>query len=263
MAIRTAKNILEKLTDKFSAYLQALIGIEDDFQFLKTPGHFINSYENTLLELKRRNCFNSDMQEELTLIKALINNENYLRKKFIDENKKYLTPDFIKLLNLENKIVFNFDFQNNKENLDLLILFPDDHKTNENNIETNFNETENTTFNFDEKQENNSNKKIIKNLMNQINELDIKLKRRDKELSDIQIKYKNIENNFQDINKDMKNIYTIFDEISDIFNLELSSKEQQISELTQRLENINKQNKENNIDNIYQDEINKYKIKIN
>jgi prefoldin subunit 5 len=37
IAIRTAKNILEKLTDKYSAYLQALIGIEDDFQFLKTP----------------------------------------------------------------------------------------------------------------------------------------------------------------------------------------------------------------------------------
>ena len=80
--------------------MQALKSIEEDFQFLETPGHFINSYENTLLELKRRNSFNSDMEEELNLIKALINNENYLRKKFIEENKKYLTQDFVKLFDI-------------------------------------------------------------------------------------------------------------------------------------------------------------------
>ena len=33
--------------------------------------------------------------------------------------------------------------------------------------------------------------------MNQINELDIKLKSKEKELSDISKKYKNIENNFK------------------------------------------------------------------
>ena len=266
MAIRTAKNILEKLTEKFLVYIQALKSIEDDFQFLKTPGHFINSYENTLLELKRRNSFNSDMQEELTLIKALINNENYLRKKFIDENKKYLTPDFMKLFKLETKIYFNIDFQNNNEHQDLSILLPDENKSNGNNIETNNIETEeNSTF-VEEKQEINSSKKVIKNLMIQINELDIKLKSREKELSDIQIKYKNIENNFQELNKDMKNIYTTFDELSDSFNQELSFKEQQISELTLKLENINnplKDNNTNNKENNFQEEINKYKKKIN
>ena len=97
MAIRAIKNILEKLIEKFTVYLQALKSIEDDFKFLETPGNFINSYEHTLLELKRRNSFNIDMQEELMIIKSLINNENYLRKKFLEENKKYLTPDFIKL----------------------------------------------------------------------------------------------------------------------------------------------------------------------
>ena len=268
MAVRTVKNILEKLTDKFSVYLQALKNIEEDFQFLKTPGHFINSYENTLLELKRRKSFNSDMQEELNIIKALINNENYLRKKFMEDNKKYLTPDFIKLFKLENKIFFNLDFQNNNEHLDLSIIFPEvNHKNNENNnINESNNENEAPPY-WDEKQEINNNKKVIKNLMNQITELDIKLKNIENELSEMQTKYKNIDNNFQELNKDMKYIYTIFDEISDSFNQELSFKEQQISDLEQKLEIKTKQSKENNdVNNMetnYNIEVNKYKKRIN
>ena len=268
MAVRTVKNILEKLTDKFSVYLQALKNIEEDFQFLKTPGHFINSYENTLLELKRRKSFNSDMQEELNIIKALINNENYLRKKFMEDNKKYLTPDFIKLFKLENKIFFNLDFQNNNEHLDLSIIFPEvNHKNNENNnINESNNENEAPPY-WDEKQEINNNKKVIKNLMNQITELDIKLKNRENELSEMQTKYKNIDNNFQELNKDMKYIYTIFDEISDSFNQELSFKEQQISDLEQKLEIKTKQSKENNdVNNMetnYNIEVNTYKKRIN
>ena len=268
MAVRTVKNILEKLTDKFSVYLQALKNIEEDFQFLKTPGHFINSYENTLLELKRRKSFNSDMQEELNIIKALINNENYLRKKFMEDNKKYLTPDFIKLFKLENKIFFNLDFQNNNEHFDLSIIFPEvNHKNNENNnMNASNNENEAPPY-WDEKQEINNNKKVIKNLMNQITELDIKLKNRENELSEMQTKYKNIDNNFQELNKDMKYIYTIFDEISDSFNQELSFKEQQISDLEQKLEIKTKQSKENNdVNNMetnYNIEVNKYKKRIN
>ena len=265
MAIRTAKNILEKLTEKFSLYIQALKNIEEDFHFLKTPGHFINSYENTLLELKRRNSFNSDMQEELSLIKALINNENYLRAKFIEENKKYLTPDFIKLFKLGTKIFFNYDLQNDNEHQDLSLLLPEENKIKGNNIETNFIETLNSTV-VEENQENNSSKKVIKNLMNQISELDIKLKSKEKELFDITIKYKNVENNFQELNKDMKNIYITFDEISDSFNHEISLKEQYIHELTQKLENFNnpsQENSTNNTENSFQEEISKYKKKIN
>ena len=265
MAIRTAKNILEKLTEKFSLYIQALKNIEEDFHFLKTPGHFINSYENTLLELKRRNSFNSDMQEELSLIKALINNENYLRAKFIEENKKYLTPDFIKLFKLGTKIFFNYDLQNDNEHQDLSLLLPEENKIKGNNIETNFIETDNSTV-VEENQENNSSKKVIKNLMNQISELEIKLKSKEKELSDITIKYKNVENNFQELNKDMKNIYITFDEISDSFNHEISLKEQYIYEVTQKLENLNnpsQENSTNNTENSFQEEISKYKKKIN
>ena len=263
MAIRTAKNILEKLTEKFSLYIQALKSIEEDFHFLKTPGHFINSYENTLLELKRRNSFNSDMQEELSVIKALINNENYLRAKFIEENKKYLTPDFIKLFKLGTKIFFNFDLQNDNEHKDLSLLLSEENKAKVNNIETNFIATNSTVA--EENQENNSSKKVIKSLMNQINELDIKLKGKEKELSDITIKYKNVENNFKELNKDMKNIYITFDEISDSFNQEISLKEQKIQELTQKLEHFNNPIKEinNNIENSFQEEISKYKKKIN
>ena len=263
MAIRTAKNILEKLTEKFSLYIQALKSIEEDFHFLKTPGHFINSYENTLVELKRRNSFNSDMQEELSVIKALINNENYLRAKFIEENKKYLTPDFIKLFKLGTKIFFNFDLQNDNEHKDLSLLLSEENKAKVNNIETNFIATNSTVA--EENQENNSSKKVIKSLMNQINELDIKLKGKEKELSDITIKYKNVENNFKELNKDMKNIYITFDEISDSFNQEISLKEQKIQELTQKLEHFNNPIKEinNNIENSFQEEISKYKKKIN
>ena len=111
MDIRTAENILEKLTERFSRYIQALKSIEEDFHFLNTPGHLINSYENTLIELKRRNSFKSDMQEELSVIKALINNGNYLRAKFIEENKKYLTPDFIKLFKLGTIIFLILTFK--------------------------------------------------------------------------------------------------------------------------------------------------------
>ena len=249
MAIRAIKNILEKLIEKFTVYLQALKSIEDDFKFLETPGNFINSYEHTLLELKRRNSFNIDMQEELMIIKSLINNENYLRKKFLEENKKYLTPDFIKLFKLENKIYFNYDFQNNNEHLDLAILFPEDSNNNSNN-KTNFtnnfdinNITNNETaisLTQEPKLENNINKKILNNIMNQITELDTKLKYKEKELSDMQTKYKNSQNNLKELNKDMKNVYIFFDEISDSFNQELSFKESKISDLTQKLENYEK-----------------------
>ena len=57
MNIRAMKNILEKLSDKIGGYCKSLKNIEEDFKFLETPGHFINSYENTLVELKRRNIF--------------------------------------------------------------------------------------------------------------------------------------------------------------------------------------------------------------
>ena len=293
MAIRAIKNILEKLIEKFTVYLQALKSIEDDFKFLETPGNFINSYEHTLLELKRRNSFNIDMQEELMIIKSLINNENYLRKKFLEENKKYLTPDFIKLFKLENKIYFNYDFQNNNEHLDLAILFPEDSNNNSNN-KTNFtnnfdinNITNNETaisLTQEPKLENNINKKILNNIMNQITELDTKLKYKEKELSDLQTKYKNSQNNLKELNKDMKNVYIFFDEISDSFNQELSFKESKISDLTQKLENYEKNSKDQkenncplckdkfsninykNMEEVYQkmkDEINKYKIKAN
>ena len=262
MAIRTAKNILEKLTEKFTLYIQALKSIEEDFHFLKTPGHFINSYENTLIELKRRNSFNSDMQEELQVIKAIIKNENYLRQKFIEENKKYLTPDFIKLFKLETKIFLNFDLQNNNEHQDLSLLLPEENQPIVNISENNNNETKLSTF-FEETHEYTSSKKIIKNLMNQISELDIKLKSKEKELSDMTIKYKNVENNFMELNKDMKSIYITFDEISDSFNHEISLKEQYINDLTQKLANYISPNQENNnIGNCSQEEINKYKKKM-
>jgi chromosome segregation ATPase len=100
--------------------------------------------------------------------------------------------------------------------------------------------------------------------MNQISELDIKLKSKEKELSDMTIKYKNVENNFMELNKDMKSIYITFDEISDSFNHEISLKEQYIHELTQKLEKYNNPIQENNnIGNSFQEEINKYKTKMN
>ena len=147
------------------------------------------------------------------------------------------------------------------------MLLPEiNHENNENNIDTTKNETEAPSY-FEEKPENNCNKKIIKNLMTQISELDIKLKSRENELSEMQSKYKNIDSNFQELSKDMKYIYTIFDEISDSFNQELSFKEQQIYELEHKLEIRTKQIKENNdvnnMEEIINIEVNKYKKRIN
>ena len=295
MNIRAVKNILEKLTEKMGGYCKALKNIEEDFKFLETPGHFINSYENTLVELKRRNIFNSEIQEEILKIKALINNENYQRKKFIEDNKKYLTPDFTKLFKLENKLTFTYDYQNNNEHNELSLLLPDEN--NKNNFdETNFtsitnNNFENTgTFIENNNLNNMNNKKLIQNLLIQINELDIKIKSKEKELSEMKIKYTQIENNFSEINKDINNLYATFDEISDSFNKELTSKEKEIEELKNNLENINSTNIENkskgindnlncplckehlsngkdyqNIENVFKDmkqEINKYKKQI-
>ena len=267
MNIRAMKNILEKLSDKIGGYCKGLKNIEEDFKFLETPGHFINSYENTLVELKRRNIFNNEIQEEIEKTKALIMNENYQRKKFIDENKKYLTPDFTKLFKLESKPIFNYDFQNNNEHIELSMLLPECNITNDNaNINTiinnNFdksdnsgilflnNNTNNTSSNtnsfertgkFTDNNLNSSNntKKIFQNLMNQINEMEMKLKSKEKELSETQNKYTQIENNFLDLNKDIKNLYTTFDEISDSFNKELTFKENQIEDLNKNLENLN------------------------
>jgi len=244
MSVRSVKNILEKLADKLGGYSKALKNIEEDYKFLETPGHFINSYKNTLVELKRRNIFNDEIQEELNKIKAMINNENYQRKKFIEENKKYLTPDFTKLFKLENKVIFNYDYQNNNEHNDLSVLFPEEKSNDINgqngnnksgsNINININNFENKG-NFND----NFGKKLYNNLINQINELDIKLKGKEKELTDIQNKYKQTENNFSELNKDINYIYILFDEISDIFNNELSFKEEQIEELSKKIEEKN------------------------
>ena len=245
MNVRSVKNILEKLVDKLGGYSKALKNLEEDYKFLETPGHFINSYENTLIELKRRKNFNNEIQEELNKVKALINNENYQRKKFIDENKKYLTPDFTKLFKLENKIIFSFDFQNNNEHNDLSVLFPEeksndinDQNNNNNKSGSNKNIINNNFENFENKRNFNDNlsKKLYQNLINQINELDIKLKGKETELSDTQNKYKQSENNFSELNKDISFLYILFDEISDIFNNELSFKEQQIEELSKKFE---------------------------
>ena len=298
MNIRAIKNILEKLADKMAGYSKALKNIEEDFKFLETPGHFINSYENTLVELKRRNNFNNEIQEELIKIKALINNENYQRKKFIEENKKYLTPDFIKLFKLENKPTFNYTLLNNNEHNELSILLSEENNKNvinENGSSTMNNNYFETTGKFSDSNNdnnNNFNKKLYQNLINQISELDIKLKSKEKELIEAQNKNKQIENNCSELDKDISNFYTSFDEISDIFNSELSQKDQQIEELTKKFENISKtlsceSNGNNiipnincplckeiasngtnykNIDSVFQDlkqEINKYKKKIN
>ena len=297
MSVRAVKNILEKLVDKIGVYGKGLKNIEEDFKFLETPGHFIDSYEKTLIELKRRYNFNNEIQEEIEKIKALINNENYQRKKFIEENKKYLTPDFIKLFKLENKPIFNYDFQNNNEQMELSLLLSEDK--NNNNLENSNFEIANTSINTFEKtgqftENGNSfnlstnNKKLYQNLLNQINELDIKLKGKEKELSETQNKYSQIENNFSELNNDIKILYSTFDEISDSFNKELSFKEEQIEELTNNLKSkLNDTNtniftessncplcKERltngkdykNIENAFQDmkqEINKYKKQIN
>ena len=244
MSVRSVKNILEKLADKLGGYSKALKNIEEDYKFLETPGHFINSYKNTLVELKRRNIFNDEIQEELNKIKAMINNENYQRKKFIEENKKYLTPDFTKLFKLENKVIFNYDYQNNNEHNDLSVLFPEE-KSNDINGQNGNNKSGSNininTNNFENKGNFNDNfgKKLYNNLINQINELDIKLKGKEKELTDIQNKYKQTENNFSELNKDINYIYILFDEISDIFNNELSFKEEQIEELSKKIEEKN------------------------
>jgi chromosome segregation ATPase len=307
MNIRAMKNILEKLTDKIVGYCKGLKNIEEDFKFLETPGHFINSYENTLIELKRRNNFNIEIQEELIKIKALINNENFQRKKFIEENKKYLTPDFTKLFKLENKPIFNYDYQNNNEHIELSILLPEvnnnsnlDRIENNNeilhsNISTNnnFEKTGKFIENNNNFSATNNNKKLYQNLLNQINEIETKLKGKEKELSEAQNKYIKIENNFLEREKDINNLFTSFDEISDSFNKELSFKEKQIEELNKNIENLNQSStvddtnvynnsqtincplcKERisngkdyqNIESVFQDlkqEINKYKKQIN
>ena len=244
MSVRSVKNILEKLADKLGGYSKALKNIEEDYKFLETPGHFINSYENTLVELKRRSNYNDEIQEELNKIKAMINNENYQRKKFIEENKKYLTPDFTKLFKLENKVIFSYDYQNNNEHNDLSVLFSEEKSNDINGQNGNNKSGPNiiiNTNNFENKGNFNDNfgKKLYNNLINQINELDIKLKGKEKELTDIQNKYKQTENNFSELNKDINYIYILFDEISDIFNNELSFKEQQIEELSKKIEEKN------------------------
>ena len=193
-------------------------------------------------------------------------NENYQRKKFIDENKKYLTPDFTKLFKLENKPIFNYDYQNNNEHIELSTLLPEENIPNINNnintINNNFDKSDNIGVSFLNNNANNTSsnmsnyektgkfienslnstnniRKLLQNLINQISETEMKLKSKDKELSETQNKYTQIESNFSELNKDMKNLYTTFDEISDSFNKELTFKENQIEDLKKNIENLN------------------------
>lgn len=227
--IRFNKNYLEKLIEKIDTYSKNLVSIKHDFEFLEAPGKFIISYNNTLAEIQRRIIFNIKLfPTQIKKIENFINIENLERNKFLNNNKKYLSPAYIKLFNLENPVNFKLNILNNNEMQIYNCLIDCFDINNFNNINDDNNET-------------------IEKLLNHIKEIETSLNIKIKESLEYQNKYENLENNFIQLDKDIKNMNFYLDELSDNFNFLLSVKDSQINELNQQIENLKSQIKNKDV----------------
>lgn len=167
------KNLLE-IIEKLNKYSEGLKNLVKDFSYLLNPSQFPESYNASLIEIKRRIIFNKRLSTDLERLKQIIAKEVVCRRKFIQDYGKYLTHDYVpqlKFSELELKIEIN----NQDELANLPNLLEEEEENIINSLNNNlFSDYEEILVNFNNNINNTSNNNnennnmLIQNIINNV-----------------------------------------------------------------------------------------------
>ena len=233
MSVKTAKNTIEKLSEKFISYNSGLRNVKSDFKYLEAPGFFLRSYQSAVEELKRRVEFDFKIKKEMLLIEALITRENNARNEFVGNNKKFLTKEFLKLFSLESKVTFSYELSDEKEYKELIKIY-------DNNSKNNYNNDNKTPSLFVESTADLKDCLLIKDLIAVNQELENKTKHLSEELDESKRKNEHCHKKISQLNEEFKQISVEFDEILDCFDKEFKVWNKRCKELREEIENMKK-----------------------
>ena len=207
-------NTINELSEKFSVIKQKTINLEKCFIQLQNPSKFPTAYEHALEEIKRRIIFNSKIKKFFLNIETLVKNETDLRKNFKDKYGIYLPnlPNnfFSCLKNYEPKVKLEINTNEELNKFPKLITEEEINIAVENSFDKNI---VNTSY---EGNINNDLKKI-KELSEELNKKEIKIKNLE---TDLELSCNSYENIFKN------------------FVLFLKDKDEEIKRLTQEKNNI-------------------------
>ena len=207
-------NTINELSEKFSIIKQKTINLEKCFIQLQNPSKFPTAYEHALEEIKRRIIFNSKIKKFFLNIETLVKNETDLRKNFKDKYGIYLPnlPNnfFSCLKNYEPKVKLEINTNEELNKFPKLITEEEINIAVENSFDKNI---VNTSY---EGNINNDLKKI-KELSEELNKKEIKIKNLE---TDLELSCNSYENIFKN------------------FVLFLKDKDEEIKRLTQEKNNI-------------------------
>ena len=186
-------NTINELGEKFSIIKQKTINLEKCFIQLQNPSKFPTAYEHALEEIKRRIIFNSKIKKFFLNIETLVKNETDLRKNFKDKYGIYLPnlPNnfFSCLKNYEPKVKLEINTNEELNKFPKLITEEEINIAVENSFDKN---VVNTSY---EGNINNDLKKI-KELSEELNKKEIKIKNLETDLELSCNSYENIFKNF-------------------------------------------------------------------
>ena len=186
-------NTINELSEKFSVIKQKTINLEKCFIQLQNPSKFPTAYEHALEEIKRRIIFNSKIKKFFLNIETLVKNETDLRKNFKDKYGIYLPnlPNnfFSCLKNYEPKVKLEINTNEELNKFPKLITEEEINIAVENSFDKNI---VNTSY---EGNINNDLKKI-KELSEELNKKEIKIKNLETDLELSCNSYENIFKNF-------------------------------------------------------------------
>ena len=146
----------------------------------------------------------------------MVYQENYLRDIFLKENKNDVTPDFREIFQFEKNVKIKIDFSN--ENCRLPNIFVEGEK-----------EEMLKSFNID------SNENLIQNLINQAENTNLSLKRKEKENQNFVHKFENQEKKINNYLNEIQNLSKIIDEIIENFNTHIIINEQHLEKKKKRM----------------------------
>ena len=199
--LRDIQTNLEILIEKINNYSIGLDQIVKDFNSLLTPDNFLKSYFKSLKEIKRKIIFNYRIFNELDKLKTIISQENYTREIFLKENKNNLTSELIKVFKIENPAILKIDFTNETSNLPN--IFSDKEKD--------------EIFKLS-KVESKEDSFLTHSLLIQIDELNLNLKYKEKEIKDLKIKFEEQEKKIQYYLNEMNNLSKSIEEMTENYN---------------------------------------------
>ena len=164
---------INELSEKFSVIRQQTLNLEECFNQLQNPSKFPMAYEHSLDEIKRRIIFNSKIKKYFEIIENLLKTETELRKNFKLKYGIYLPniPNnfFSCLKNYEPKAKLEINTSDelnkfpkliNDDELNILV----ENSLDKNNVNTSYEGNNNTDL------------KKIKELYEELNKRDIRIK---------------------------------------------------------------------------------------